>query len=270
MNTIQATILGIVQGLTEFLPVSSSGHLVLANYYFNLSNDGEHLALIVDLATNTGTFLAVLIALRNDVWQALSGFIRGLGSAEARKEDGWHMAILVIIGSIPTVIMALILKPIFETVNRPLIVSFGLIITGFIMWFAFKSGPKENVQDLTWQDALFGGVAQGIAIFPGISRMGSTVAAMLGRGSSAELAARFSFLMYLVASLGAAVLAIFEAQTADISTVPLIAMTIASFVVGYAAVMGLFVVVRRHWFKWFAPYLWAIAAITIARIMFFS
>lgn len=270
MTTIQAIILGIVQGLTEFLPVSSSGHLVLANYYFNLSNGGEHLALIVDLATNTGTFLAVLIALRQDVWQALSGFLRGLGSAEARQEDGWHMAILVIIGSIPTVFMALLLKPIFEDLNRPLIVSIGLVITGIVMWFTYQSGSKESVKDLTWKDAIFGGIAQGIAIFPGISRMGSTVAAMLGRGSSAELAAKFSFLMYLVASFGAAILAVFEAQEASIALVPLIAMTVASFIVGYAAVKWLFIIVRRGWFKWFAPYLWVIASITIARVLFFS
>ncbi len=266
MTTIQAIILGVVQGLTEFLPVSSSGHLVLANYHLGW---GTHLPLYVDLATNTGTFFAALLALRQDVWQALSGFLRGLTSAEARKEDGWRMAILVIIGSIPTVGMALILRPIFETLNQPIIVSFALIVTGFIMWFTYKSGPKDSVAKLTWQDALIGGFAQGIAIFPGISRSGSTIATLLWRGASAQVAATFSFLMYLVASFGAAILSFSEIRNADIELVPLIAMIAASFIIGYLALQWLFVILRRGQFKWFAPYLWIVASLTLARVLFF-
>lgn len=270
MTTLQAIILGMVQGLTEFLPVSSSGHLVLANYHLGFNfGDGHSLPLYVDLATNTGTFLAALLALRSDVWQALSGFLSGLTSARDRQTDGWRMAILVIIGSIPTLLLALILKPIFEDLNRPLFVSFALILTGFIMWFTYRSGPKDSVAKLTWKDALIGGIAQGIAIVPGISRSGSTIATMLWRGASAEVAAKFSFLMYLVASFGAAILSIIELRDIQIELAPLLGMIIASFVVGYIAIVWLFAILRRGQFKWFAPYLWIISAITLARLWFF-
>lgn len=270
MTTIQAIILGMVQGLTEFLPVSSSGHLVLANYHFGFNfGNGDSLPLYVDLATNTGTFFAALLALRTDVWQALSGFLKGLTSASARQEDGWRMAILVIIGSIPTLLMALLLRPVFEHLNKPLFVSFTLIITGIIMWFTYKSGPKDNVAKLTWKDALIGGVAQGIAIVPGISRSGSTIATMLWRGASAEVAAKFSFLMYLVASFGAAVLSILELRQEQIALVPIVAMVVSSFVVGYVAIVWLFAILRRGQFKWFAPYLWIVAGITLIRLLVF-
>ena len=133
MDLYQAIILGIVQGLTEFLPVSSSGHLVLANYYFGWGAAGESLPLEVDIFTNTGTFLAVLFVLRKDVWLALSGFLRGLRSAEARQEEGWRLALLVIAGSIPTAIIGLSLEPIFEALNRPFYVSIALILTGVLL-----------------------------------------------------------------------------------------------------------------------------------------
>ncbi len=270
MTTIQAIILGMVQGLTEFLPVSSSGHLVLANYHFGFNfGNGASLPLYVDLATNTGTFFAALVALRTDVWQALSGFLQGLTSADARQKDGWRMAILVIIGSVPTLIIALLLRPIFEDLNRPLFVSFMLIITGIIMWFTYKSGPKDNVAKLTWKDALIGGIAQGIAIIPGISRSGSTIATMLWRGASAEVAAKFSFLMYLVASFGAAILSIIELRDSQIDLAPVLGMIIASFVVGYIAIVWLFAILRRGQFKWFGPYLWIVATITLLRLLVF-
>ena len=266
MTVFQATILGIVQGLTEFLPVSSSGHLVLANYYLGWSEPGEGLSLTVDIATNTGTFLAVLLALRKDVWLALSGFIRGLGSAEGRKEEGWKLALLVIIGSIPTAIIGLGLAPIFETLNQPFYVSIGLIITGLILWFAPRFGKKESATDLSWLDGLIGGIAQGLAVIPGISRSGTTISTMLWRGASSDLGARFSFLMYLVASFGVTLLLLRDISSSHIETAPLLAMMIASFITGYVALIWLFSILRRGQFKWFAPYVWTVAILTLLRL----
>ena len=260
MTIAESIIFGIVQGLTEFLPVSSSGHLVLANYYFF---DGDHLPLYVDIATNTGTLLAVLVALRQQVWLALSGFLAGLRSKAGRQSEGWRLAILVIIASIPTAIIGLGLKDVFEMINRPIVVCFSLIVTGIVLWFAPRGGNKERPKQLSYLDALIGGIAQGIAVFPGVSRAGLTIATMLTRGASSKLAPDFSFLLYLVASFGVALIGIDEVRNADLDILPLVAMVASSFVVGYAAILWLMAILKRGQFRWFAPYLWAIAAFTL-------
>jgi undecaprenyl-diphosphatase len=263
MTLLQSIVLGVVQGLTEFLPVSSSGHLVLANYWLGW---GDTLGLWVDIATNTGTLLAVLVYLRRDVARAVGGFVAGVGSPAARLRPGWRLALLVLVGSAPTAIIGLGLKSVFESLNAPLPVSLALIVTGFILWFAPRKGPKHRIEQITFIDALIAGVAQGLAVIPGISRSGITIATLLGRGSDAELAPRLSFLMYLVVSLGVTVVGLRDVQAGAIAAGPLLAMVAASFVTGYLALMALFAVLRRGRFRAFAPYLWLVAAITLLRI----
>src|SRR5690606_7963359 len=225
MTAIQAAVLGIVQGLTEFLPVSSSGHLVLANYFLGW---GDSLELYVDIATNTGTLLAVLAFLWRDVATAVSGFARGLVSAEARTQPGWRLALLVLVGSVPTAAIGLGLKSIFEHLNAPVPVAIALAVTGFVLWFAPRSGPKDTPEKLTFVDALIAGIVQGLAVIPGISRSGSTIAALLARGADKDLAPRISFLLYLVVSLGVALLGVREVREAGVQVLPLIAMTASS------------------------------------------
>ena len=265
MDALQAVILGVVQGLTEFLPVSSSGHLVLANYHLGW---GDQLPAVVTFATNTGTLLAVLAFLWRDVLAATLGFFAGLRSAEGRQSDGWRMALLVLAGSVPTVVIGLLLRPVFEDLNAPFPVALALIATGALLWTAPRGGPKASVRDLTFVDALVTGVAQGLAVVPGISRSGATIAALLWRGASADVAPRLSFLMYLLASAGVAVLTVDEVAAADLDWAALIGMTVASAVVGYAALFVLFAVLRRGRFRVFAPYLWLVAGITLARLAF--
>ena len=260
MSILQALILGTVQGLTEFLPVSSSGHLVLANYYLGY---GATLPLWVDIATNTGTLLAVLLALRSDVWMAARGFLVGLASPSRRGEEGWRLAILVLTASIPTVVIGLGLRSVFERLNAPLPVSIALILTGVILWFTPTPGKKDSARQLSFWDAILAGLAQGLAVIPGISRSGTTIAAMLWRGSSANLAPRFSFLMYLVVSSGVALLGIGEIHGSELELAPLIVMTITSFITGYLAILWLLALLRRGRFRYFAPYLWGIALLTI-------
>lgn len=263
MSVLQALVLGIVQGLTEFLPVSSSGHLVLAHYFLGW---GDNLELYVDIATNTGTLLAVLIFLRRDVGSALTGFFRGLGSPAARKEPGWRLALLVIVGSVPTAAIALLVKPVFERLNAPLPVAIALAVTGLILWLAPRSGPKHEVRQVTFVDALVAGFVQGLAVIPGISRSGSTIATLLWRGVDKELAPRLSFLLYLVVSLGVAVLGARDVLDADIELLPLVVMMAASFAVGYGALLLVFSVLKRGRFRLFSPYLWAVSAFTLAYL----
>jgi len=263
MDAIQATILGIVQGLTEFLPVSSSGHLALATYHLGW---GEGLPLWVGVATNTGTLLAVLVYLRRDVASAVFGFLRGLTSAAARQEDGWRLALLVIVASLPTIAIGLTLRPVFDQLGQALPVSLALIVTGVMLWTAPRSGPKASIGTLRFRDALLAGVAQGLAVIPGISRSGATITMLLWRGASADVAPRLSFLMYLAVSFGVALLEADSVLGQNVDWTALAAMTIASFVVGYAALMVLFALLRRGRFRVFAPYLWLIAAITLTRV----
>ena len=266
MSVFEAVVLGVVQGLTEFLPVSSSGHLVLANYFFGFSGPGESLELAVDIATNTGTLLAVLIFLRRDVLQALGGFFGGLTSARGRQTEGWRLALLVLAGSVPTAILGLALREVFHALNSPFPVALALAVTGLILWVTPKSGPKRGPGDLTFRDALIAGVAQGIAVVPGISRSGATIATLLGRGCDGTLAARFSFLLYLVASFGVALLGLTEVRAAQIPLGALAAMTVASFVTGYLALSWLFRLLRQGRFRMFAPYLWALSAVTLISL----
>lgn len=266
MTVFEAIVLGVVQGLTEFLPVSSSGHLVLANYFFGFSGPGESLELAVDIATNTGTLLAVLIFLWRDVLQALSGFFGGLVSAEGRRTEGWRLALLVLAGSVPTAILGLLLREVFHSLNTPLPVALALAVTGLVLWLTPRSGVKSSATDLTFRDALITGTVQGIAVIPGISRSGMTIATLLGRGADGTLAARFSFLLYLVASFGVALLGITEVRAAQIPLGALAAMTVASFVTGYLALAWLFRLLRRGRFRIFAPYLWAVAVLTLISL----
>lgn len=266
MTTLQAFILGIVQGLTEFLPVSSSGHLVLANYFFGFSGPDESLHLAVDIAVNTGTLLAVLLLLRRDVAAALGGFARGLASPAARREEGWRLALLVIVGSIPTAILGLLLRNVFDLLNAPLPVALALIVTGLILWFTPRGGEKTAPRDLTVRDAVLAGLAQGLAVIPGISRSGSTIAMLLARGASGELAARMSFLLYLIASTGVALLGVTEVRAAGLGLGEVAVMAAASFASGYLALGWLFRLLRRGQFRIFAPYLWAVAGITLVSL----
>ena len=266
MAELQAILLGIVQGLTEFLPISSSGHLVLTATWFGFRAEGESLELAVDIATNTGTFLAVLVALRADVWRALTGFVRGLGSAEARQEDGWRLAILVIVGSVPTAVIGLGLRGVFEHLNAPFPVSIALAVTGLVLWTAPRRGRRSEAGSLGVRDALVAGIAQGVAVVPGISRSGSTIAALLWRDVDAALAARLSFLLYLVASFGVALLGFTEVRDAQLGWRAVGWMTLASFVTGWLALIWLFRVLRSGRFRWFAPYLWIVSSLTLLRL----
>lgn len=265
MSGLEAFVLGIIQGITEFLPVSSSGHLVLTSAF---AGWGDVQPLWVDIATNTGTLLAVIIYLFRDIRTAFLGFFGGLTSAAGRQTEGWRLAMLVIIASVPTAAMALFLKPHFEMFNRPIPVAIGLIFTGLILWFAPKSGPKKEAKDITYLDALIAGIGQGLAVFPGLSRSGTTIATLLFRGSSSSLAPRISFLMYLIVSIGVAIFGAKDVLNADIELGPLAIMFFTSFAVGIVCLDVLFRILQRGQFCVFAPYVWTLAAATFIWSMF--
>ncbi|MEM7738260.1 MAG: undecaprenyl-diphosphate phosphatase [Deinococcota bacterium] len=310
MSNLEALLLGIVQGISEFLPISSSGHLVLVRYHLGW---GASLPLYVGIATNTGTLIAVLIALWQDVLHAFQGLGYGLSKLYQRqqqitldsqrldaqvpsvqvdmssatntdvvggdninqsdtdgkpsKQESWRLVLLVLLGSLPTALIGLGLEPFFERLGTPVLTSLALILTGVVVWFVPKTGTKTHVADISWWDALLVGTVQGLAVMPGISRAGVTIAYLLWRGVDSTLAARVSFLMYLVVSFGVTLLGLRELAEVDLALTPLIIMLVTSLATGYVALQVLLRLLRRGQLHRFSPYLWGIAALTLLRFV---
>lgn len=245
MNAIEAIFLGIIQGLTEFLPISSTGHLTVAGKLMNFISDQNPERWTSFIAViQLGTLLAILIYFWKDLWNITIEFLRdniikrkGFSEQSSNSKLGWY----VIIGSIPVVIIGLGFKDIIEgafTKNLYVIAS-SLIALGIILALAEKFGKfKKEMKDITWKDALIVGIAQSIALIPGSSRSGTTITAGLFIGLKRETAARFSFLLSVPAILGSGLLQFYESlEYIDSSgLISLIIATIASAVSGYLTI----------------------------------
>ncbi len=268
MEAIQAFILGIVQGLTEFLPVSSSGHLVLFQHLFGLKEP----ELFFDISVHVGTLAAVIIFFRQDLRAILMTTAR-MSLAFFRKEisynDLWNnpdtrLAILIVIGSVPTAIIGLLFKDIAEELfSSVFIVGCTLIVTGTFLWLTRSiSRGDDRIRDFSAAQALIIGIVQGIAITPGISRSGSTIAAGLFLGLNREIAARYSFLLSIPAITGAAILGLRDAGIHSIDTSILIG-TVTAGIVGYFALTLLVYIVKKGQLHLFSPYCWLIGIIAL-------
>jgi undecaprenyl-diphosphatase len=252
MSVLEALILGIVQGLTEFLPVSSSGHLVLLQKIFGISES----ALLFDTMVHVGTLAAVFVVLRQDIGNILRRLIQPL-------------AFYLVIATLPAVAAALLFKDKIEAAFASggflgfafLITSALLLVPGFL--FRKRKNAKEGPrgQDkMTWVDALVIGILQGLAIIPGISRSGSTLSGALSRRLDRDFAARFSFLLSIPAILGALALQIKDLaagtapEAGGIGAAPIIAGTLAAGVVGFFSVQLMLKIVRTRSLAGFALY----------------
>ena len=246
MSKIEAFILGIIQGLTEFLPISSTGHLYLGRNLFGLQEAG----LLLDTMLHFGTLIAVLYFYREE-------FVKII------KNPFHKLSLLLIVGTIPAVVVGLSFKDYFEEISTTgVTIGWEFLITGAFLWFAdsIKQGAKK-MDDITWKDALFIGSFQAAAIFPAISRSGLTIAAGLFRKLDRETAAYFSFLLSTPAIAGAVVLQTAEvAQTGreDISLTALFIGIIASCFFGYIAVKWMINYLKKHSLKTFAIYVWVL------------
>lgn len=204
---LQALILGLVQGVTEFLPISSSGHLVLVPWLLGWEDPG----LAFDAFLHLGTLVAVLVYFWRDLWGlalAWVGSLRGRGLSDPQARVAW----LIIWGTLPAAIMGFTLEGLFERLfAAPGWVSILLLVTGLLLLLGERARKSEGrMESLTWLDALLVGLAQGVAIAPGISRSGATISAGLWRGLGREEAARFSFLLATPAIVGANLLQLWE------------------------------------------------------------
>jgi undecaprenyl-diphosphatase len=249
MNIIHAVILGIVQGLTEFLPVSSSGHLVLIQKIFGITAP----ALFFDTMLHAGTLLAVFAVLWRDIWDILRKLIQPLTG-------------FLIIATIPAVIAALVFGDFIEqTFESGQFLGGCFLATSFILITAeqlSKRGDKKKCEKMNWLDALITGIMQMIAIIPGISRSGATISGALSRRLDRDFAARFSFLLSIPAIFGAVIIQTKNlliskaAQTAgeSIGMAAVIAGTVSAAIVGFFAVKLMLKIIREKSLYGFAVY----------------
>jgi undecaprenyl-diphosphatase len=199
MEWLQAVFLGLIQGVTEFLPISSSGHLILMPYIFGWQDQG----LIFDVAVNTGTLMAVIIYFRHDIKNLIDGFIHSLQKGGLNNNPQGYLAWGVGFSTIPIGIAGLLLKDHVEIYLRhPHVVGAASIFFAGFLWFSDRnSSNKKTIDKLTWRDAVIIGCGQVFALIPGASRAGMTITAALFLGYNRESAAKFSFLMAIPVGL---------------------------------------------------------------------
>lgn len=256
MDLFQAGILGLIQGITEWLPVSSSGHLVIAQEFMSLQ-----VPVLFDVMLHFGTLCAVCLAMRDELWKMLCSLLK-------LKFDSYYgkLFLFIVLGSIPTALIGFAFHDLFEGFFSNLFaVGVALLITGTVL---FLSKKFEGRRKLGAVDALLIGVAQGIAIIPGISRSGSTISVALFRGIEKEKAAKFSFLLSMPAIIGAA---LFEAKEINLNQAelgPLVFGVLISFVVGYASVNLLLDVVLKKKFYLFSYYCWVVGLLILFVALF--
>jgi undecaprenyl-diphosphatase len=269
INEVNSTFLGIVQGLTEFLPISSSGHLVL---FQNLLGFREP-ALLLDVSLHLGTLLAVCIYFRKDLIQMARetwAFFRDLSRGRKRFHqihENPHAALLlwVVVGSVPTALIGLLFKDPLERLFGSLtLVGVMLMVTGLILAASkFLSRGNRIRAKVGLLAALAVGTVQGIAIIPGISRSGSTIVCGLFFGMERELAAKFSFLLSIPAIFGALLLQLRSEALGSIEFLPIFIGFFSSALVGLLALKVLMGMVRKGRLAYFAPYCWALGLLIL-------
>ena len=254
MNIFQSIILGIVQGLTEFLPVSSSGHLVIITKLLGLKPN-----IAFDVMLHFATLLAVCVYFAPDIAQIIRSFI----FHRSMKDPYFKLGLLIIVASIPTAIIGFSFSDAFESMFSSITyVSFFLILTGILILTAESLGrSKKNIKKTGFIDSIIIGIAQGCAIAPGLSRSGTTVSASLLMGLERNFAAKFSFLLSIPAILGASVFKSSAILTGiNIAT---ISGFIFSAVSGYIAIMLFIRLIEKRNIRIFAYYCFLIAGISL-------
>lgn len=251
----QAILLGVVQGLTEFLPVSSSGHLVLGQHLLGLDEP----EMLFDVAVHVGTLLAVVAYFWRDLWAML----RGLWGRDEEAERGRRLIWLVLAGSVPTAIIGVLFRHDFEALFASVrAVGIALFITGALLLATHFAPPsRREIWRFGAGRALVVGFVQGLAITPGISRSGSTISVALMLGVERKLAAHYSFLLSLPAIMGALLLHLKDLGPGqEVAWTPLLLGAAVAGVTGLVALKLLIGVVQRGGLHWFAFYCWALGA----------
>jgi len=267
MGIIQAVVLGVVQGATEFIPISSSAHLVLVPWMFGWQNPG----LAFDAVLHLGTLLAVIAVFWRDLVSLAAAWLRGVTTRNVDGPDA-RLAWWIILGTIPAGLMGVLWEEQFEALfHNPLHVSALLLVTGLWLALAERLGHRDcQAWDMHWWQSLLIGLAQGCAIAPGISRSGATIGAGLLLGLKRHEAARFSFLLSTPIILGAGLLQVrrlLGMHSPDTALVPLAMGFVAASVSGYVCIRFLLTYLKQHSLTIFAVYCWVFGLGSIAVML---
>lgn len=268
MTILEAILLGILQGATEFLPVSSSGHLVLIPAMFGLTEPTLNIVAIAHL----GTLIAVLIYFARDIWNIITAVLTSLRHRDPMETVHARLGWFILLGSIPAALLGLTLKDYFDTLfSTPTAAAIFLLITAALIFAGeFMRSGLTSLETMEKSDALLIGLAQALALFPGISRSGSTIVGGLIRGLNREIATRFSFLLGIPAILGAGLFALIDLiQDPNLNAqLPTLTITfITAAITGYACIHWLLRWVRQRSLLPFAAYC---IALSLTYLIFFA
>lgn len=269
MDFFQALILGIVEGLTEFLPVSSTGHLTIVEKLLGLQIDDKTVTAFTAVI-QVGAIIAVLVFFWSDIWRIASAWVRGVTQPAVRGTFDYRMGWFVIVGTIPVAIVAFLGKDLVTGALRNLWwVGSALIVWSLAMVLAeHVATQRRGERDLGLRDAVFIGIVQCISLIPGVSRSGATISAGLYAGLDRVTATRMSFFLSIPALTAAGLFELPSAVSGDIPLASTLVATVVSFAVAYVAVAWLLKFVAHHPITWFVGYRVALGAILLIALSF--
>jgi undecaprenyl-diphosphatase len=249
MSWFEALILGLLQGFTEYLPVSSSGHLEIGNTLFGTSGADN---LMFGIVVHAATVLSTLVVLRSEISKLLGGFFRFTYNEETKY------LLKIGVSMIPVLIVGLFFKDAVEKLfgNGLLLVGIMLVVTALLLTFSYVAKPRQR-ESISWWSAFIIGLSQAVAVLPGLSRSGATIATGLLLGNKKELVAKFSFLMVIIPILGEAFLELISGDMANTTSIPVSSLVIgflAAFVSGSIACKWMITLVQKGKLIWFALY----------------
>lgn len=268
MDWLQAIVLGIVQGLTEFLPISSSAHVsIVGQLFFGGKDPGAAFTAVTQLGTET----AVLVYFRKDIWRIITHWFGSFTGKVEKGDPDARMGWLVIIGSIPIVLLGLLFQDAIDSTLRNLWITVAMLAgVAIVLAVADKVGENNTreLKDLSWRDGILFGLFQAAALIPGVSRSGATISGGLFLGYTREAATRYAFLLAVPAVFGSGLYKLKDIGTdASVSWGPTIVATVLAFIIGYAVIAWLLRYISTHNFRIFVVYRLAIAAVVAALIL---
>jgi len=267
MNYFDAIVLGIVEGLTEFLPVSSTGHLTITEKVLGLQVDDPAVTGFTAVI-QMGAIAAVIVYFARDIWSIIRTWVLGLAKPEYRGHRDFRMGWYIIVGTIPVGIAGLAFKDVIKNDLRSLwVVAFALIGWSAVMWAAERVARQDRSEKrLNLTDAVVVGLFQCVSLIPGVSRSGATISAGLFRGLDRVTATRLSFFLSIPALLAAGTFELKDALGGDIGVGETVVGTVVSFVVAYASIAWLLRFVAHHPITWFVPYRLALGGLLIVLL----
>src|SRR5690625_397090 len=260
---IEYLILGLLQGFTEPIPISSSGHLVIFRDLFGIVAEG----LSFEILVNFGSLIAVMVIYRKDIIRLIYNALLYITNREDAAKEDFQFVVFLIIATIPTGILGLLFEDVIsESLSVAGTVGYTLLITGVALWIIRNLRGRKNDGDLTVKDAVIVGLAQAVALIPGVSRSGATIVAAMLLGMKQETALRFSFLLYIPVSLGVTVLSVSDIvndPNFDTLMIPYAIAFMASIIATFFALKWFINVMRRGNLKYFAYYCFIVGFLVI-------